>query len=114
MECSLMRDAWYVMRGITHHVSRYHDQPRSLQYASYAAASIRPASSPASLSINLTIQPLPYGSLFTDSGASDRPSFTAVIVPLAGKFISDAALTDSIEPNAAPCLNSAPTSGSST
>src|SRR3990170_3031540 len=82
--------------------------------ARYPAASIKPFGSEASAVWRTTIQPSPYGSLFTISGRSSRTLFTSTTVPLSGAKISLTAFTDSTTPMGSPCFTTFPTRGSST
>src|SRR5581483_4891219 len=82
--------------------------------ARYASASSRPArvSSADASSLISTIQPSPYGLLFTSSGWSARASFTATPSPSTGAYTSDIVLVESISPISSPAVVRWPTSGS--
>src|SRR3989442_349671 len=61
-----------------------------------------------------SIQPRPYGSAFTVSGACGSPVLTSTISPDTGANRSETALTDSTTPNGFFAVAVAPTFGSST
>src|SRR4029453_1246349 len=61
-----------------------------------------------------SIQPSPYGSRFTASGASLSASFTATTRPATGAKRSETLLFDSTTPNVCPVVRTVPGGGSST
>src|SRR5687768_15986290 len=63
---------------------------------------------------SLSIQPSPYGSLFTSSGSADRAPLMAVTSPETGAKRSLTALTDSTTPNGFASSRARPVSGNST
>src|SRR6186997_1784552 len=81
--------------------------------SSYSSAESIASASPGFVILTLTIQPALYGSLFTASGVSFRPSLTSTISPLTGVKISETAFTDSTEPNASCGPSLSPTRGMS-
>src|SRR5262249_22781018 len=70
--------------------------------------------SPSAPNCTLNIQPLPYGSELTSSGAWLSSSLTATTSPVTGAYISLAALTLSTTAHSLPASIRAPTSGNST
>src|SRR5437899_11298456 len=80
----------------------------------YASARSSPSNSFGSLSLTLTIHPLPYGSRFTRAGSCSSALLTSTTVPATGVYGSDTALTASIVPKASRCLDAAVALGSST
>lgn len=83
---------------------------------SYAAWSIKPFHSAILASFNLIFinQPSAVGESLIVSGLFSSAEFTSVTSPDTGQWQSDAALTDSTDPNVSPAANWVPTEGSST